>query len=82
MIKIYDITVYSMATKECQDLAYRFEDNARKYLEGMMDLYEKYIYDIQRYIQWPEINFEDEHPVPYSLFKQLEDNFEKVNEEV
>ena len=44
----------------------------------MMDLYEKSIYDIQRYIQWPEINFEDEHPVPYALFQQLEDNHEKI----
>ena len=43
-----------------------------------MDLYEKYIYDIQRYIQWPEINFEDEHPVPYALFQKLEDNYEKI----
>ena len=29
IIKIYDITVYSMATEECQDLASRFEENAR-----------------------------------------------------
>jgi hypothetical protein len=28
MIKIYDITVYSMVTEECQDLASRFEENA------------------------------------------------------
>ena len=48
----------------------------------MMDLYEKSIYDIQRYIQWPEISFEDEHPVPYALFKQLEDNYEKIKAEV
>ena len=45
-IKSYDITMYSMATKECQDLASRFEENARKDLAGMMDLYEKYIYGI------------------------------------
>ena len=38
-IKSYDITVYSMATEECQDLASRFEENARKDLVGMMDLY-------------------------------------------
>ena len=44
----------------------------------MMDLYENFIFDIQRYIQWPEINFKDEHPVPYALFKQLEDDFGKV----
>ena len=56
-IKSYDITVYSMATEECQDLASRFEENARKDLAGMMNLYEKSTYDIQRYIQWPEINF-------------------------
>ena len=74
--------VYSMATKECWDLASRFEENARKDLAGIMDLYEKTTYDIQRYIQWPEINFEDEYPVPYVLFTQLEDNFEKIKVEV
>lgn len=56
-VKIYDIIVYSMAMEECQDLASWFEENARKDLAGMMDLYEKTTYDIQRYIQWPEINF-------------------------
>ena len=47
-----------------------------------MELYEKSIYDIQRYIQWLEINFEDEHPVLYYLFKQLEDNYEKIKAKV
>ena len=81
-IKSYDMTTYSMATEECQDLASRFEENTRKDLAGMMDLYEKVMYDIERYVQWPEINFEDEHPVPYVLFTQLEDNFEKIKAEV
>ena len=63
-------------------LSLRFEENAIKDLAGMMDLYEKSIYDIQRYIQWLEINFEDEHPIPYALFKQLEDNHEKMKEKV
>lgn len=82
MIKSYDITMHSMTTKECQDLAFRFEENAQKDLAGMMDLYERYLYDIQRYFEWLEINFQDEHPVPYALFKQLEDNYEKIKEEV
>ena len=82
MIKSYDITVHSMATEECQNLVSQFEENARKDLAGMMDLYEKVTYDIQRYVQWLEINFEDEHPVPYVLFTQLEDNFEKIKVEV
>ena len=82
MIKIYDITVYSMGTEECQDMASRFKENARKDLAGMMDLYEKSIYVIQRYIQWLEINFEDGHLVSYALFNQLEDRFEKIKAEV
>ena len=81
-IKIYDITEYSMDIEECQNLASRFKENARKYLALMMDLYEKTIYDIQRYIQCLEINFKDKHLVPYALFKQLEDNFEKLKAEV
>ena len=47
-----------------------------------MDLYERSTYDIQRYIQWLEINFEDEHPVSYALFKQFDKDFVKVQEEV
>ena len=74
--------VYSMATEEFQDLASRFEENARKDLVGMMDLYEKSTYDIQRYIQWPEINFEEDHPVLITLFEQIKNDFEKVKEEV
>ena len=47
-----------------------------------MELYEKSIYDIQRYIQWPEINLEDAHPVPFSFFQNLEDSYEKIKVEV
>ena len=82
IIKNYDITVHLMATMECQDLESRFEENARKNLARMMDLYERSTYDIQRYIQWPEINFEDEHPVSYTLFKQLNEYFVKVKAKV
>ena len=61
-----------MATEECQDLASRFEENVRKDLAGMMELYEKSTYDIQRYIQWPENNFEEDHLVPITMFEQIE----------
>ena len=71
-VESYDIMVYSMATEECQDLASWFEENARKDLGGMMDLYEKSTYDIQRYIQWPELNFEEDHPVPITVFEEIE----------
>ena len=82
VIKIYDVSVHTLATTECPDLASIFKENARKDLAGMMDLYEKYIYDIQIYIQWPEINLEDEHPVPYSFFQELEESYEKIKVKV
>ena len=50
IIEIYDISVHTLAITECQDLASRFEENARKDLAGMVDLYEESIYDIQRYV--------------------------------
>ena len=82
LVKSYDIIVYSMATEECQYLASQFEENARKDLARMMDLYEKSTYDIEMYIQWPEINFEEEQPVLITLSEQIERDFEKVKEEV
>ena len=48
----------------------------------MMDLYEKTTYDIQRYNQWPEINFEENHPVPIIVFKEIEIYFERVKAKV
>jgi hypothetical protein len=51
LIKTYDISLHALATSECQELASIFEKNDRQNLPGMMELYEKSIYDIQRYIQ-------------------------------
>ena len=82
LVKSYDIIVYSMASKECQDLASEFEQNARKDLEVIMELYEKSTYDIQRYVQWSEIDFEEDHPSPTTMFEQIEKYFEKVKVEV
>jgi hypothetical protein len=82
VIKSYYIIVHTLATTECQDLASRFEENARKDLAGIMDLYEKYIYDIKRYIQWPKINLKGEHPIPYAFFKKIEGRYETIKAEV
>ena len=81
-VKTYDIKLYTLAMNECQELASKFQEKSRQNLEGMMELYEKSIYDIQRYIQWPEINFEDEHPIYFSFFQELEDIYEKITVEV
>ena len=47
----------------------------------MIELYEKLIYDIQRYIQWPKINFEDEHLVSFAFFQELKDKYERIKAE-
>ena len=47
VIKRYDISVHTLATTDCQDLASIFEENARQNLVGMMELYDKSIYEIQ-----------------------------------
>ena len=43
-----------------------------------MELSKKSIYDIQRNIQWSEINFEDGHLVPFSFLQELEDRYENI----
>ena len=64
-IKAYDIRLHTLATNECQELASKFEEKGRQSLVGMIDVYEKSIYDVQRYLQWHKINFRDEHPVSF-----------------
>ena len=72
-VKAYDIKLHTLAMNECRELASKFEENGRQNLAGMMELYEKSIYDVQRYIQCPEINFRDEHLVYFSFFQDLKD---------
>jgi hypothetical protein len=81
-VKTYDIGLHALAVNECQELASKFEEKARQNLVGMMELYKKSIYDIQRYIQLPEINFKDEHPISFAFFQELEDKYEKIKVEV
>ena len=69
-VKTYDIRLYSLAMNECQELASRFEEKARKSFVGMMEVYEKSIYDVQRYLLCPEINFKDKHPISFSFFQR------------
>ena len=50
--KAYDIKLHTLATNECQELASKFEERARKSLVGMMDVYDKLVQDVQKYLQW------------------------------
>ena len=61
-VKAYDIKLHTLTTNECQELASKFEERVRQSLEGMINVYDKSVQDVHRYIQWPEINLKDEHP--------------------
>ena len=81
-VKNYDIRLHTLATNECQELASKFEEKARQNLARMMKLYEKSIYDVQRYIQSPEINFKDDHLDYLAFFQEIEYRYEKIKTEV
>ena len=56
-IKAYDIRLHTLATNECHAIDSKFEEKVKKSLAGMMNIYDKLVQDIQKYIQWLEINF-------------------------
>ena len=57
VVRVFDIRLHTLATNECQELTFKFEEMAGQSLAGMKDVYEKSIQDVQKYLQWPEINF-------------------------
>ena len=81
-IKAYDIRLHTLATNEHQEMDYKFEEKVKQSLAGMMNVYDKSIQDIQNYIKWPKINFQDEHPIPFYFFQKLEDAYESAKKEV
>ena len=48
----------------------------------MMNVYDKSIQDVQRYLQWPEINLRNEHPIYFAFFQELKHKYEVTKEEV
>ena len=74
-IKAYDIRLHTSATNECQEIDSKFEEKVKQSIVGMMNVYDKLVQYIQKYIQWLEINFQDEHPIPFSFIQNLEDSY-------
>ena len=81
-IKAYDIRLHTLATNECQETYSKFQERERQSLVGMMDVYDKSVQDVQRYLQWPEINFKDEHSISFYFFQEIEDTYEVTRVEV
>ena len=47
-----------------------------------MNVYDKLVQDVWKYLQCPEINFQDEHLIPFYFFQKIEDAYEFVKGEV
>ena len=82
IVKDYDIKLHTLASNECRELASKFKERARQSLEGMMDVYVRSVQDVQNYLQWPDINFRDEHPNSFAFFQELEDTYGVIQVEV
>ena len=82
IIKSYDIILHTLATNECQELASKFEEKVKQSLAGIMKVYIDNVQDLQKDIQWPEINLQDQQPVPFSFFQKLENEYEFIKMEV
>ena len=80
--KAYDIRLHTLDTNECQELAYKFEEKVKQILAITMDVYDKLVYEVQIYLQLPEINFRDEHPISFSFFQDLKDKYEMTKAKV
>ena len=82
IIKSYNIILHTLATNECQELASKFEEKVKQSLAGIMKVYTNKIQDMQKDIQWLDINIQDEQPVPFSFFQKLENEYESIKAEV
>ena len=67
-IKAYGIILHTLVTNECQEVACKFEEKVKQSLAGMMNVYDELVQDTKKYIKWPQINFQDEHLIPFHLF--------------
>jgi hypothetical protein len=77
-IKYFYIRLHTLAINECQERNSMFKERARKSMVGMMDVYDKLVQDVRKYLQWPEINFQDEYSISFYFFQELEDTYKVV----
>ena len=50
VVKYYDIRLHTLATNECQELTSKIEESVRQSLAGMMDVNDKLVQDVQKYL--------------------------------
>ena len=82
IVKAYDIRLHTLATNECQEIASKFEEKVRKSTAILMNVYDKSIYNFQRYLQWSKISFIDEHPISFPFFQEIKDKYKMTKAKV
>lgn len=56
IIKAYDIRLHTLATNKYQELSSKFEKKIKQSIERIMKVYKDNVQDMQKDIQWQEIN--------------------------
>ena len=72
----YDIRLHTLATNECQELSFKFEEKVKQSLVRMMNVYDKSVQDMKNYLQWTK------YPIPFTFFQKLQDAYEFVKVEI
>ena len=76
VLKSYDIRLHTLATRECQELDSKFEEKVKQGIVGIMKIYTSNIQEMQKNVQWPEIDLWQEQPITFSFFQKLEKEYE------
>ena len=64
-LKSYDIRLHTLATHEYQELASKFEEKVKQSIVGIMKIYTSNIQEMQRNVQWLNINLQQEQPMTF-----------------
>ena len=81
-LKSYDIRLHTLATHEGRQLASKFEEKVKQSIDGIMKLYTSNIQEMQKNVQLPEIDLQQDQPITFSFFQKIENEYEAIKEEV
>ena len=71
-----------LATHECQELASKFDERVKQSIAGILMIYTSNIQEMQRNVQWLDINLQQEKPMPFYFFEKPENEYEAIKVEV
>ena len=81
-LKSYDISLHTLATHECQEIDSKFEEKVKQSIAGIIKIYTSNIQEMQKNVQWLEMDLQHKQPMTFSFFYKLEKEYEAINAEV